>query len=104
MSPSSRFAPLLFLFLFLTTGVPGETQFLRPPAYGPPSDYADNPVYELGDKLQVAWIMDFSICNMSLMQVDVVDEEASVGQPLPQVMTAWILREFSQPSSHYQRL
>ncbi|KZL88186.1 hypothetical protein CI238_12988 [Colletotrichum incanum] len=45
-----------------------ENRFRRPPGPGPTGDYRDNPVYTLGDKIDLQWEMSFKSMDLVLWQ------------------------------------
>jgi hypothetical protein len=81
----------LLLILFSTNGL---ALFRRPPGPGPIWDYRDNPVYELGQELDVSWEVNYDKCNMTLIQVDVVDPSGETAFKLPKAMAFQILGEY----------
>lgn len=62
-----------FIFLLLVYHVKGVTaaqtnQFQTPPAEGPNKVYSDNPSYEVGDSIQLAWTMNFTGAKLTIEQ------------------------------------
>ncbi|GKT94952.1 hypothetical protein Ct61P_12802 [Colletotrichum tofieldiae] len=45
-----------------------ENRFRRPPGPGPTGDYRDNPVYTLGDKIDLQWEMNLESMDLVLWQ------------------------------------
>ncbi|KAF7556400.1 hypothetical protein G7Z17_g1457 [Cylindrodendrum hubeiense] len=60
----------LALLLLLSANAHGETRFLRPPDSGPTRDYRDNPIYEIGQKLDIQWEMDYENASIIVQQED----------------------------------
>lgn len=45
-----------------------ENRFRRPPGPGPAGDFRDNPVYTLGDNIDLQWEMDLKNIDLILWQ------------------------------------
>jgi hypothetical protein len=64
-----RFIPVLFVSLFsLAAAEPGI--FYNPPTGGPIHDYSENPVYELGQTVQLRWATSLQWFSLVLWQND----------------------------------
>ncbi|KAF4987524.1 hypothetical protein FDECE_15400 [Fusarium decemcellulare] len=61
----------LCLLLLSAVHVCADTLFQRPPGPGPNRDYRDDPVYELGDEIDMIWEMDFKQASIVVWQQDV---------------------------------
>ncbi|KAL6361262.1 hypothetical protein LRP88_04728 [Fusarium phalaenopsidis] len=61
----------LGLVLLAAACVHCETVFQRPPGPGPNRDYRDNPIYELGQEIDLIWEMDFEEASIVIWQQDV---------------------------------
>lgn len=48
--------------------VRGDTSFLQPPAAGPFRNYRDNPLYEVGERIDVQWQSDLDFMDLILWQ------------------------------------
>ncbi|KAF4969734.1 hypothetical protein FSARC_3077 [Fusarium sarcochroum] len=51
--------------------VRSDTVFQRPPGPGPNRDYRDDPIYKLGDEIDMIWEMDFEQANIVVWQQDI---------------------------------
>ncbi|KAF7550669.1 hypothetical protein G7Z17_g5559 [Cylindrodendrum hubeiense] len=74
----------LALSVLLSVHVHAETRFRRPPGPGPNRDYHDNPKYEIGEKLNIQWEMEFDNARILILQQD-------ANQLLPKEMSAKIV-------------
>ncbi|KAH6877236.1 hypothetical protein B0T10DRAFT_566265 [Thelonectria olida] len=83
---------IILLLLFATDGL---AVFLRPPGPGPIYDYRDNPVYQLGQDLDMEWEVNYDKCNMTLVQLDVVDPSGETAFKLPKAMAHQILENYT---------
>ncbi|KPM37890.1 hypothetical protein AK830_g8685 [Neonectria ditissima] len=63
----------VFPLLGLAAGVHGLNAFRRPPGPGEDGDYRDNPTYELGEKLDIQWEVDFDQVTVLIQQQDIDD-------------------------------
>ncbi|KAM6535661.1 hypothetical protein FALCPG4_005210 [Fusarium falciforme] len=61
----------LGLVLLAAACVHCETVFQRPPGPGPNRDYRDDPIYELGQEIDLIWEMDFEEASIVIWQQDV---------------------------------
>lgn len=59
------------LVLLAAVHVHCETVFQRPPGPGPNRDYRDDPIYELGEEIDLIWEMDFEEASIVIWQQDV---------------------------------
>ncbi|RSL46930.1 hypothetical protein CEP53_010133 [Fusarium sp. AF-6] len=59
------------LFLLAAACVHCETVFQRPPGPGPNRDYRDDPIYELGQEIDLIWEMDFEEASIVIWQQDI---------------------------------
>ncbi|RSL94958.1 hypothetical protein CEP52_012325 [Fusarium oligoseptatum] len=58
-------------FLLAAACVHSETVFQRPPGPGPNRDYRDDPIYELGQEIDLIWEMDFEEASIVIWQQDI---------------------------------
>ncbi|WQF89788.1 hypothetical protein CDEST_14802 [Colletotrichum destructivum] len=64
-----RFLALLLLgILYPAALARSENRFRRPPGPGPTGDYRDNPVYTLGDEIDLQWETSFKAVDVVLWQ------------------------------------
>ncbi|OBR03949.1 hypothetical protein CH63R_13076 [Colletotrichum higginsianum IMI 349063] len=59
---------LLLGILYPATLARSENRFRRPPGPGPTGDYRDNPVYTLGDEIDLQWETSFKAVDVVLWQ------------------------------------
>ncbi|KAJ4312144.1 hypothetical protein N0V84_010080 [Fusarium piperis] len=59
------------LVLLAAAFVHCETVFQRPPGPGPNRDYRDDPIYELGQEIDLIWEMDFEEASIVIWQQDI---------------------------------
>lgn len=59
------------LVLLAAAYVHCETVFQRSPGPGPNRDYRDDPIYELGEEIDLIWEMDFEEASIVIWQQDV---------------------------------
>ncbi|KAK6218338.1 hypothetical protein QIS74_06218 [Colletotrichum tabaci] len=59
---------LLLGILYPATLARSENRFRRPPGPGPTGDYRDNPVYSLGDEIDLQWETSFKAVDVVLWQ------------------------------------
>ncbi|OLN96896.1 hypothetical protein CCHL11_02462 [Colletotrichum chlorophyti] len=62
------FTVAVLLGSLLSRSVRSETRFLRPPGPGPLEDYRDNPVFELGEKIDLQWETDLKAVDLLVWQ------------------------------------
>ncbi|KAK3989407.1 hypothetical protein QBC44DRAFT_308633 [Cladorrhinum sp. PSN332] len=65
---SMRRALLALVLIFVHLGCADPNEFDTPPHRGPNKDYSDNPIYFLGDDLQVEWQTTFTYSTLELWQ------------------------------------
>jgi hypothetical protein len=63
----SYLAPAAILALSITPAR-GDTSFLQPPAAGPFRNYRDNPIYDVGERIDVQWNSDLDFMDLILWQ------------------------------------
>lgn len=63
-------APLLLLLLGFLFPIcaRSENRFRRPPGPGPAGDFRDNPVYRLGDRIDLQWDTDLDAVDVLVRQ------------------------------------
>lgn len=63
------FLPLIFVFLVYVESIAAETNvFQTPPSPGPTKDYSENPTYNIGATVQLAWSMNFTGAKLTITQ------------------------------------